>query len=71
MPVNIPHNMPVDQKLFEGTSEQQLGGVVDLLMNFDRFTQQRFSVKPMVKPPATPPAGATNNTSAPPGKSSQ
>ena len=81
MPVNIPHNMPVDQKLLPGTSEQQLNGVVDLLMNFDRFTKGEFSVKPLIKPAApTPtaparsaPAGAqrSNSASAVPQKSSQ
>lgn len=54
MPVNIPHNMPVDQALFRGDSEDQLNGVVDLLMNFDRFTKEQYSVKRMVQ---TPPAG--------------
>jgi hypothetical protein len=63
MPVNIPHNMPVSQQLYPGTSQQQLDAVVDLLMNFDRFTQQQYSIKPLVKPPTTTPAGG-NNTSA-------
>jgi hypothetical protein len=76
MPVNIPHNMPVDQKLYEGTSGQQLGGVVDLLMNFDRFTKEQFSIKPLIKapPPAptpTPGAAGTNSASAPPQNNAQ
>jgi hypothetical protein len=71
MPVNIPHNMPVDQKLYEGDSQQQLNGVVDLLMNFDRFTKEQFRVKPLVKAPATPPATGANSASAPPQNSTQ
>jgi cytochrome c2 len=73
MPQNIKHNMPVDQSLYQGTSEQQLNGVVDLLMNFDRFTQGRFSVRSIIPPaPATPaaPAGG-NNPSAVPRTSSE
>jgi cytochrome c551/c552 len=71
MPVNIPHTMPVDQKLYEGTSEQQLSGVVDLLMNFDRFTQQQFSVKPLIKAPPPQPAAGGNSASAPPQNNAQ
>jgi cytochrome c2 len=64
MPVNIPHNMPVSQQLYEGTSQQQLNAVVDLLMNFDRFTKQQYSIKPLIKPPTTPPAGSDNTSAA-------
>jgi hypothetical protein len=71
MPVNIPHKMPVDQKLFEGTSEEQLDGVADLLMNFDRFTEQRFSIKPLVKPAPMQPATTGNDASAGSEKSPQ
>jgi hypothetical protein len=60
MPVNIPHNMPVDQKLYPGTSEQQLNGVVDLLMNFDQFTKRKFSVKPLIKPAAPTPTAPSS-----------
>jgi mono/diheme cytochrome c family protein len=59
MPVNIPYDKPVKQSLFPGTSDQQLEGVVDLLMNWDRFTKERFTLKPWIKPApaaATPPA---------------
>ncbi len=61
MPVNIPFDKPVKQSLFPGTSEQQLDGVVDLLMNWNRLTKERFTIKALIKPPApaaTPPAGA-------------
>ena len=59
MPVNIPFDKPVKQALFPGTSAQQLNGVVDLLMNWDRFTKERFTIKALIKPAApaaTPPA---------------
>jgi hypothetical protein len=62
MPVNIPFDKPVDQKLFPGTSEQQLNAVVDLLMNFDRLAQSQMSIKSRIKPvapaPGAAPAGA-------------
>jgi hypothetical protein len=66
MPKNIPYdpNAPphyggVSQDLFPGTSIEQLDGVVDLLMNFDRFTKNQYSVKPLIKPAeaATPETG--------------
>ena len=37
---------------------QQLNGVVDLLMNYDRFTESKTSIKPMIK--AAPPEAAGN-----------
>ncbi len=52
MPVNIPYDKGVAQSLFPGDSSQQLDGVVDLLMNWDRFTMERFSIKPWIKPAA-------------------
>ena len=65
MPINIPyeptppHFGGVDQRLFPGTSTEQLDGVVDLLMNWDEYTRRRTSVKGLVKEPSTtqPPAG--------------
>jgi cytochrome c2 len=50
MPVNIPPDKPVSQELFKGDSLQQLDGVVDLLLNYDRFTERQFSAKELVKP---------------------
>jgi len=38
--------------LFPGDNLQQLDGVVDLLMNWDRFAKERFTVAPLVKPAA-------------------
>lgn len=67
MPVNIPylpappHYGGIAQDIFPGTSFDQLDGLVDLLMNYDVFTNQSLSIKPLVKAPpaegATPPPG--------------
>ena len=56
MPVNIPPDKPVSEALYHGTSLEQVNGVVDLLMNFDRFLDDRTSMKPLIKaaPPAAP-----------------
>ena len=55
MPVNIPYDpaaplqgTTVPQELYHGTSTQQLDALVDLLMNYDRYSQQRAPVTPMV-----------------------
>jgi hypothetical protein len=61
MPVNIPFDKPVAQNLFAGDSQQQLGGVIDLLMNWDRFAKAQMTVKSLVKP-AAPAAGASSPT---------
>jgi hypothetical protein len=59
MPQNIPPPpaKPISQSLFPGDNLQQLDGVVDLLMNWDRFAKEKFTVAPLVKPaaPATTP----------------
>jgi hypothetical protein len=62
MPVNIPVNKPIDQKLFAGSSDEQLNALVDLLMNFDRLAQNQMSIKSRVKPAAA--AGGANNSGA-------
>lgn len=55
MPVNIPYNpgQPhlggVSQDLYSGTSLEQLGGLVDLLMNFDAYARQQTSVSSLVQ----------------------
>jgi len=66
MPTNIPPDKPVSESLYHGTSLQQLNGVVDLLMNFDRFLDDRTSMKPFIKaaPPATPAAAAPSESGA-------
>lgn len=55
MPKNIPyypdkpHLGGVDQSLFQGTSIQQVMGLVDLLMNFDAYAREQTSVTPQVE----------------------
>ena len=57
MPVNIPYKPEppvyggIAQDIFKGTSFEQLDGLVDLLMNYDVFSRQELSIKPMVKAP--------------------
>jgi hypothetical protein len=59
MPVNIPSDKPVSEALYHGTSLEQVNGVVDLLMNFDRFIEEGVSMKPLIKPaPAAAPQEA-------------
>lgn len=58
MPVNIPADKPVDQSLFEGTSEEQLDGVVDLLVNFDWYARSKTSIREIVPEPPEQPAAA-------------
>ncbi len=57
MPVNIPYDKPVNQELFKGDSTEQLDGVVDLLLNFDRYLESQTSIKPLIKPQTQPAAG--------------
>ncbi len=67
MPVNIPYDPHapnlggVSQSLFPGTSLQQLDGLVDLLMNYDAYTERQTSVRSLVK---EPPAATTNPAGA-------
>ena len=61
MPVNIPYEPGVPQgkapaSVFVGNSEQQVQGLVDLLMNFDQYSKGKNPIAPLV--PATPPTGA-------------
>ena len=53
MPVNIPHNKPVSQDLYVGDSEQQVGGLTDLLMHFDEFAKRQFSLESYLPAPAS------------------
>ncbi|WP_145055781.1 hypothetical protein [Lignipirellula cremea] len=54
MPVNIPYdpakefNGGVKQEFYHGTSTEQLEGLVDLLMNFDAYTQNQVEITPLV-----------------------
>jgi hypothetical protein len=59
---NAPHLGGVAQELYHGTSIEQLDGLVDLLMNFDKYNQQQTSLAESIKklnPPAPPPATET------------
>jgi len=55
MPVNIPYDPDkphlggISQDLISGTSIQQLDGLVDLLMNFDLYTQRQTSIQSLVQ----------------------
>jgi hypothetical protein len=70
MPVNIPylpappHYGGIAQEIYPGTSFEQLDGLVDLLMNYDVFTTNTVSIKPLVKAPPVegeaPPVEAEN-----------
>lgn len=51
MPVNIPHDKPVSQELYKGDSLQQLNAVVDLLLNYDRYTESQVPIKSLIKAP--------------------
>ena len=69
MPVNIQHDKPVSQSLYSGTSMDQLNAVVDLLLNYDRFTDRKTLITPLTKPPkpaasTTEPAAASSQASA-------
>ncbi len=48
MPVNIAYDKPLDQKLYHGTSSEQLDAVTDVLMNFDLYSKQQSSVTAVV-----------------------
>ena len=55
MPTNIPYKPDADhmggvaQTLFRGTSIEQVDGLVDLIMNFDRFAKRQTSITPLVE----------------------
>ncbi|MFW6169719.1 MAG: hypothetical protein ACODAD_04450 [Planctomycetota bacterium] len=56
MPVNIPYDAKsplqgstVPQELYHGHSTEQLDALVDLLMNFDRYSRERAPVTPVVR----------------------
>lgn len=61
MPVNIPHNKPVSQELYAGDSEQQVGGLTDLLMHFDEFAKRQFSLEPYLPAPVSKAAAVGNS----------
>ena len=64
MPSNIPYDATaphlggVSQELYPGTSIDQLDALVDLLMNYDEFSNSRSPIAPLIKPAAPPPTAA-------------
>ncbi len=64
MPVNIPYSADsphlggISQELYPGTSIEQLDGVVDFLMNYDRYARKQISIQALLQPaqPQAPPA---------------
>ena len=66
MPVNIPYNpgapgIPV--KVYDGTSVEQLEALVDLIVNFDFYTNAHTRIAPLVQPaPASAAAAAPTAT---------
>jgi hypothetical protein len=56
MPINIQFNADapnlggVSQELYHGTSIEQVDALVDLLMNYPRYANQRAKVAELVKP---------------------
>jgi hypothetical protein len=65
MPVNFKHDAFENQKLFHGTSTEQLEAVVDLLLNYDRLLKNRTDMKKIVKEHAPPPMATPMTTPAP------
>jgi cytochrome c2 len=71
MPVNIPYDKPVSQDLYAGSSEQQVDALTDLLMHFDTFAKQNFSLDAYLgqqpaQPNPRPAAGQTPGPAAQP-----
>ena len=65
MPVNIPYNQPVSQDLYQGTSEQQVDALTDLLMHFDTFAKRTMSLEAFLRQQSVP-AGQPAAPAAPP-----
>jgi hypothetical protein len=65
MPVNIPFDKPVSADLYDGTSEQQVDALTDLLMHYDLFAKKNLSLEtylrqqqPQQSAPPSQPAAA-------------
>lgn len=65
MPVNFPVDKTLDPMVIQGNkgplitrghSPDQLEAVVDLLLNFDGFAKEQYSVKPLIQAAPMPPA---------------
>ena len=65
MPVNVPYDPDaehlggVSQDLYHGTSVEQVDALVDLLLNYDKYTKQQSSVAELVTGEAPALAAAT------------
>ncbi|MCB9927430.1 MAG: hypothetical protein H6822_35180, partial [Planctomycetaceae bacterium] len=74
MPVNVPYDPDapnlggVSQELYHGTSVEQVDALVDLLLNFDKYSKQQNSVAEMItgEAPAAPAANVVPSPVAPP-----
>jgi hypothetical protein len=40
----------------QGHSPDHLEAVVDLLLNYDRYVKEQYSIKPLIQAPTMPPA---------------
>jgi hypothetical protein len=56
MPVNIPFDKPVSVDLYDGTSEQQVDALTDLLMHFDGFAKKNLSLDAYLRQQQAAPA---------------
>jgi hypothetical protein len=72
MPVNFPLDKTLDPAIIkgdkgelitEGESPDHLEAVVDLLLNYDNYTKEQFSIKPLIQAPPMP-AEQTTTTGA-------
>lgn len=67
MPVNFALDKTLDPKVIlgdkgplitEGHSPDQMEAVVDLLLNYDRYVKEQYSIKPLIQAPTMPPAAS-------------
>ena len=61
---NADHLGGVDQKLYHGSSLEQLDGLVDLLMNYPTYAKNQSSVSTLVQSASSGQAGAAEATDA-------
>ncbi len=70
MPVNFPVDKTLDPKVImgdkgplitEGESPDHVDAVVDLLLNYDRYVKEQYSIKPLIQAAPMPPATGEND----------
>ena len=78
MPENIPYKPEdldfqggVTQQLYHGTSVEQVDALVDLLMNYDKYSQRRASIRPLVEAAAAAKQNESANPVDPPAESDE